>query len=380
MGSLGARGSARETRDGAPDDAWVFVYMRNVDIGRVTAPALDSIWRSVGVDRTRVASANAIGAYLAEFVVREDYRAQFVQLLTSIRPPQPLDDALLVSVDDAYSPIAPHVRVVPATCAVPLRAMAALDEYARRSLSRRWASIYYSTTQPGVRQLIRTSLARYSLPAPPPTTTPAMAEDGHRGCAARHPLPESPSRGSELVHQRSPNHAILSKQHLAEIIPQPSETRTVIYTDGAYLPDRCAAGVGAYFERVDIPPVAERLHGHQSNARAEICAVYVALERLAAELPRMAGASANMREVWVCTDSRYVVDGVNIYKETWQTANWLNAKGRRVANRAAFERLFSSIQRLSAQGYNVFVHHLPAHAGIPGNEFADLLAKAGALL
>ncbi|KAJ2712462.1 Ribonuclease H1 [Coemansia spiralis] len=360
---------------GEAEDTWEFVYLRNVDIGRVPAAALDSIWRSVGVDRTRIAHASAIGAYLAEFVVRSDYRARFVQLLSSIRAPQRLDDALLVSEDCDYLPAAPHRRVVPAGCVVPQRAMAALEEYARSSLAKRWTGIYNSATHPGVRQLICASLAGCSLPAPP--ATPGTSQCAH---AKRHQPPDRPRQGSEIVHARSPNHAILSTQHLAELIPRPTATRIVIYTDGAYLPDRRTAGMGVYFEGTAISPVAERLPGHQSNARAEVCAVTLALERLEAELLRVPCALSAMREVWVCTDSRYVVDGVNIYKETWQSANWLNAKGRHVANRTAFQRLFASLQRLSDRGFNVFVHHLPAHAGIAGNEFADMLAKAGALL
>ncbi|KAJ2773774.1 Ribonuclease H1 [Coemansia nantahalensis] len=360
---------------GEAEDTWEFVYLRNVDIGRVPAAVLDGIWRSMGVDRTRVAHAGAIGAYLAEFVVRSDYRAQFVQLLSSIRAPQPLDDSLMVSEDRAYQPAAPHLRAIPAGCTVPQRAMAALDEYARSSLARRWAEIYHSATQPGVRQLICASLAEHSLPAPPPA--PASTRGGRS--EGRQAL-GAPRQGSDIVHARSPNHAILSVQHLAELIPRPCATRVVIYTDGAYLLDRCAAGMGAYFEGTDIPPVAERLPGHQSNARAEICAMTLGLERLAAELLRGRPALGGICEVWACTDSRYVVDGVNIYRETWQSANWLNAKGRRVANRTAFQRLYASIQRLSDRGFNVFVHHLPAHAGIAGNEFADMLAKAGALL
>ncbi|KAJ2062128.1 hypothetical protein GGI03_004324, partial [Coemansia sp. RSA 2337] len=57
----------------AVPDEWSFVYMRNVDIGRIPKTALGEIWDSLGVDRRKVACASSIGAFLAEFIVRSDY-------------------------------------------------------------------------------------------------------------------------------------------------------------------------------------------------------------------------------------------------------------------------------------------------------------------
>ncbi|KAJ2780763.1 hypothetical protein H4R18_003275 [Coemansia javaensis] len=361
---------------GGDDDggAWTFVYVRNIDIARVPAPALDRAWRGMGVDPEQVAGAGVAGAWVAEFVVRAGYRARFVELLASIGAGGDRV-AAAVAVDAGYSPAAPHRRAIPDGCAVPQRALAALDEYARGSLARRWSAIYHGAERPGVRRLVRASLAEHGLALLPPDPP---------GCGTRSPERRSAQgaaqQASDLVRQWAPNHAVLSRQHLAELVPEASAARLVVYADGAFLPERGAAGIGVYFENAGIPPMAERLRGHQSAARAEICAVHMALDRLAAALPAGGGPGAPAREVWVCTDSQYVVDGANIYKETWQLANWLNSKGRHVANRTAFQGLFSAIQRLSARGYNVFIHHLPAHAEIPGNEFADVLAKAGALL
>ncbi|KAJ2365344.1 hypothetical protein H4S02_010693 [Coemansia sp. RSA 2611] len=169
-------------------------------------------------------------------------------------------------------------------------------------------------------------------------------------------------RLGEIMRRCAPNHAILSKEHLAKIIPQPTAARLVIYTDGSYFPDRKTAGIGVYFENLDIPPLALGLHGHQSVA------------------PDHKPLRRGRREVWVCTDSQYVVNAVNVNRETWQTANWLTTKGKPIANRNAFQRLFAEIRRVAGLGYTVFVHHVPAHFGVAGNDIADTLAKAGALL
>ncbi|KAJ2608884.1 Ribonuclease H1 [Coemansia sp. RSA 1365] len=361
------------------DDTWEFVYMRNVDIGRMPEQVLQGIWCSLGVDREKVACSSAIGAYLAEFIVQKDYIDEFAAILSAVSANSPLDVSLSISVDYTYSPIAPHRRVIPVACAVPGPAMAALDRYARKALEKRWAAIYHSSTRPGVRRLIRTSLAKYSLALPLLPNTPPRHNSANTNILQS--LPASPPRpGSDIVHQRTPNHAILSKDHLAEIIPRRSSSRLVIYTDGAYLPDRRTAGVGAYFEGTDIAPIAERLNGHQSPARAEIHAMVMALKHILSVLRGRQSSIVNIREIWVCTDSQYAVDGVNLHREAWLQTNWLTSKGRLVANRTAFQLLFDSIQQLADRGFIVFVHHLPAHAGIAGNEIADMLAKAGALL
>ncbi|KAJ2790694.1 Ribonuclease H1 [Coemansia linderi] len=282
-------------------DEWSFVYMRNVDIGRIPDAELGEIWDSLGIDRLRVACASSIGAFLAEFIVRADYVDRFVALLSSITTPEPLDDSLSISVDKQYCPLTPYTHIIPPSCTIPEPATKALDKYARDALTKRWSAMYYAATMP-------------------------------------------------------------------------------IYVDGAYLPDRGTAGIGAYFENANVAPVAERLPGHQSNARAEVYAMVLALERLAIALDKAPEALDRFHEIWVCSDSRYAVDGVNVYMETWEQTNWLTAKGKPIANRNVFRALHKSMQGLSDKGFIVFVHHLPAHAGIPGNEIADILAKAGALL
>ncbi|KAJ2831826.1 Ribonuclease H1 [Coemansia furcata] len=359
----------------AMPDEWSFVYMRNVDIGRVPNAALGEIWDSLGVDRQKVASSSSIGAFLAEFIVRTDYVERFVTLLSSITTPEPLDDSLSISVDHLYSPLTPYTHIIPPSCTIPEPATVALDKYARDALTKRWSAMYHATNIPSVARFIQSELDKHSLELLPQHHNNAAS--GGNGAQVLH----SPSRtASNLVHHRPPNHAILSKDHLAELIPRPTHARSIVYVDGAYLPDRGAAGIGAYFENVNVAPIAERLPGHQSNARAEVYAMVLALDRLAIALDGVTEEMDQFHEIWVCSDSRYAVDGVNVHMETWQQTNWLTAKGKPIANRNVFRSLHKSIQRLSNQGYIVFVHHLPAHAGIPGNEIADTLAKAGALL
>ncbi|KAJ2002059.1 hypothetical protein GGI04_003497 [Coemansia thaxteri] len=362
---------------------WSFVYMRNVDITRLPSSMLCGIWQTLGIDHERVAAASSIGAFLAEFVVQTGYVGHFVAVLSSIATPEPLDASLSISLDQDYTPLAPYTHIIPQECAMPRSAIAALDKYARDSLTKRWSAMYYATDMPSVARFILSEMdkrslelvPRYLVQPSPGTPTKNAAQDA---AAARLSSPPRPA--SDLVHHRPPNHAILSKDHLAELIPQPTRARSIVYVDGAFLPEPGTAGIGAYFENVDVAPVAERLPGHQSNARAEVFAIVRALDLLAAALNGAVESPDRSHEIWVCSDSRYAVDGVNVHMETWEQTNWLTTKGRPIANRNVFRNLHQSIRRLSQQGFIVFVHHLPAHAGIRGNEIADILAKAGALL
>ncbi|KAI9501498.1 ribonuclease H-like domain-containing protein [Coemansia spiralis] len=347
---------------------WRLVYMRNMDITRIPSASLQNIWKTLQIDYSKIACASSIGPYLAEFIIKSDYAEQFAQTLTAITIPKELDDSLAIVVDPEYSPLKPYAHIkAHQHCSIPRHVIDVLDRYARESLARRWSSMYYTTENHSVRRFIHSSIESNDL-----TLLPQVPQS-----TGKQPILEGKAcKASDLVHQRTPNQAGLGKDHLAELIPEPSETRLVVYVDGAYLPDRGTAGIGAYFANSQIPVVAERLQGHQSNARAEVYVMVAVLDRI---LEHKATAPSS-GEIWLCSDSRYAVDGVNVYMETWEQTNWLTAKGKPVANRNAFQALLAAIKRLERKGYNVFVHHLPAHAGIIGNELADMFAKAGALL
>ncbi|KAJ2629024.1 Ribonuclease H1 [Coemansia sp. RSA 1290] len=355
----------RKERD---DEAgWQFVYIRNVDFNRVHKQVA-RVWDELQIDSTKVAYSGSVGEYTKEFIVQCNYVEQFVtkfQAANTLNPTTALESSShLVARDLDYSPIAPHLRYLPP--AASPQALNALNQYARESLCKRWSRIYFTAEQPAVRKLVYESLAAYGLS--PQFTEPI------RSCTSNTPS-YACAEAINVVRQWAPNQAILSPDHLAELVPKPSPNRLVIYADGAYLHERKRAGVGVYFENSSIKPLACPLPGHQSAARAEVYAVYMAFVRL-----RATGVQMNFNEIWVCSDSQYVVDAVNLHRETWQRSNWLTAKGKPVANRTVFELLFDSISDFTNHGFTVFVHHLPGHAGIAGNEAADVLAKAGALL
>ncbi|KAJ1812459.1 Ribonuclease H1 [Coemansia sp. RSA 2598] len=363
--------------------------MRNVDIGRVSESALGEIWRVLGIDRHKVACGSSVGAFLAEFVVHKSYVDEFVHVLSAVTTPEPLDASLSIHRDAEYAPASPYASMTTMLPDMPRRAQNALNRYSRDALARRWSSMYYGAAgRADIQAFLMASLERHSLQLLAPQLTSSRlcgsGQDGQLDKAHLHVdgnVANLQQIASAIVHHRAPNNATLSHDHLAELVPEPSETQFIAYADGAYLPDRHAAGIGIYFVNPRLAPLCERLAGYQSNARAEIYAMVHALNRLLRVLPAI-GRSDGMclPEVWICSDSRYAVNGVNVYMETWEQSGWLTSKGKPIANRKAFQTLRAAISRLSNNGYNVLIHHLPAHAGIQGNEVADMLAKAGALL
>ncbi|KAJ2550550.1 hypothetical protein EV175_004023 [Coemansia sp. RSA 1933] len=361
-----------------PDESqdWTFVYMRNMDIRRVPSWALGQVWADLGIDRHKVGGTSAIGPYLTEIIVASDYADTLVQRLMTITVLEPLDDSLLITVDQEYVPLAPHVHLgAPESFRFPDYAMDALDRYARESVARRWSALYHASSSDGVRRFILAKMKEHSLALV--NNVPREKEKSQQSCVFRRFSP------SDLVCRRSRLQGELGKDHLAELVPLSSPSRIIAYSDGSRLSYRNTAGMGVYFADVDIGPVAQRLGGIQSIARAEIYAMVVALDKVSMYLqeePLKRDGVAGVGEVWVCSDSRYAVDGVNVHREAWEMNNWATAKGKPVANRNAFQALYAAIDMLQSRGYNVFIHHLPAHAGIVGNAIADMLAKAGALL
>jgi ribonuclease HI len=101
-----------------------------------------------------------------------------------------------------------------------------------------------------------------------------------------------------------------------------------------------------------------------TNNRAELTAALQAL----LELPR--GATGT---IWM--DSRYVVDGVNLHRPEWERRGFKNAKGQGVANPDLWGALFP----LTDARPNMRFRWTEAHAGVPGNELADTLARTEAL-
>jgi ribonuclease HI len=145
---------------------------------------------------------------------------------------------------------------------------------------------------------------------------------------------------------------------------KPKKDRITIYTDGGCWPN---PGIGGWGALITLPggKVIELTGGEEqsSNNRMELMGPIVALEQLE--------AGSN---VLLYSDSQYVVNGITEWIDTWKRNGWINSQKNPVKNRELWERLDQARNR-----HKVEFKWIRGHAGIEGNERADILSQKGAI-
>jgi ribonuclease HI len=151
----------------------------------------------------------------------------------------------------------------------------------------------------------------------------------------------------------------------------------IIYTDGACPSNGTAAGragIGIFYGTNDKRNISARLPGlHQTNQRAELFAVLKALEALYTN--RLPGVQSN---IFILTDSKYVVKALTEWAVKWERAGWKNKGNKEVVSKDLFKRARDMLRALENAKVMVTFRHIPGHSGIWGNEQADRLAVGGA--
>ncbi|GKS85586.1 ribonuclease HI [Acidovorax sp. SUPP1855] len=139
--------------------------------------------------------------------------------------------------------------------------------------------------------------------------------------------------------------------------------QVVIYTDGAC---KGNPGPGGWGVVLRSGALEKELFGGElgtTNNRMELLAVIEAL-----------GALKRPCEVTLFLDSQYVRKGITEWIQGWKKKGWRTAAGQPVKNVELWKRL----DDLVAQGGHVIDWRwVKGHAGDPGNERADALAKKG---
>ena len=139
--------------------------------------------------------------------------------------------------------------------------------------------------------------------------------------------------------------------------------RIIIYTDGSSLGN---PGPGGYGVVMSSPTGNRELSGgfrQTTNNRMELLACIVGLEQL--ETPSA---------VVLCSDSRYVVDGITRgWAMKWRRNDWRKSNGAKALNIDLWKRLLSLCAR-----HDVHWVWVKGHAGNPGNERCDQLATQAA--
>lgn len=140
----------------------------------------------------------------------------------------------------------------------------------------------------------------------------------------------------------------------------------IIYTDGSSRGNPGPGGWGAIIATCEI--VAEIGNGdsHTTNNKMELSA---AIESLC--FVRNLG---NKYTIDVRADSSYVINGITKWVKGWEKNGWMNSKKEEVLNRDLWEALAEVVADLQMSGCKISWNYTPGHAGIEGNDRADVIA------
>lgn len=160
--------------------------------------------------------------------------------------------------------------------------------------------------------------------------------------------------------------------YFKNITPSPKK-KLIAFTDGACINNgkrNAKAGIGVYFPNSEYPSISISLSGKQTNNRAELMAIKLALEKCDSQT-----------NLVIYTDSEYSINCITKWAPNWELKNW-KRKGKDVANK----ELIATILNLYRK-FNVELKHVRSHQVEPkepekrriwyGNMMADKLAVAG---
>jgi len=135
----------------------------------------------------------------------------------------------------------------------------------------------------------------------------------------------------------------------------------MIYTDGACSGNPGPGGWGALLLFGEHERELKGGERNTTNNRMELTAAIAALETL-----------KRACKVQLHTDSTYLRDGMTCWIHNWKRNGWRTAANKPVKNLDLWQRLDKAIQR-----HDIEWHWIKGHAGDPGNEAADALARQG---
>lgn len=135
-----------------------------------------------------------------------------------------------------------------------------------------------------------------------------------------------------------------------------------IYTDGACSGNPGPGGWGAVLKSGSREKEIWGGEPQTTNNRMEILAVIRALEQI-----KRKGMA-----IKVYTDSQYVQKGISEWIHGWKARGWMTSGKTPVKN----ADLWRALDEIAAR-HSIEWHWIKGHAGHPGNERADALARCG---
>ena len=139
-----------------------------------------------------------------------------------------------------------------------------------------------------------------------------------------------------------------------------TEARPVeIYTDGACRGNPGPGGWAALLRFNDLEKIISGAEEVTTNNRMELMAAIQGLEALSRECA-----------VKLTTDSKYVMQGITSWLNTWKGNNWKTSQKQPVKNVDLWQRLDSSVQK-----HHVELFWVKGHSGHLENERVDMAAN-----
>lgn len=148
-----------------------------------------------------------------------------------------------------------------------------------------------------------------------------------------------------------------------------------VFTDGSSLDNAAVlsfGGIGVYFPNGELDDISEPfLLEPITNQRAELYAIYTALEKITDQL--------EFDTVTIYSDSEYSIKSLTEWIHKWKKQGWIGSKKQDVKNRDIIEPIHNIMEKYP--GKIKFVH-VRAHTGKQDfesrcNHQADKLATAG---
>ncbi|MHA2281549.1 MAG: ribonuclease H family protein [Promethearchaeota archaeon] len=145
-----------------------------------------------------------------------------------------------------------------------------------------------------------------------------------------------------------------------------------LYTDGACQPNPGCGG-WAFITYQETHPekriVKSGYNDKTTNNRMEIIAVLEGLKYVIRAIKLV--ASSETHSVTLCSDSKYLLNGIETWMHDWIKNSWKKKNGKNVLNSDLWAEIYALSQEISLK-----CEHVRGHSGHLENEECDQLAVA----
>lgn len=207
---------------------------------------------------------------------------------------------------------------------------------------------------------------------------------------------EIESEKSNVMETDKPNTISLSRKEITKDVD--IQNLIYIFCDGSaihnkeYKSVRCGYGIFMIIPTNDdfnCVIIGEELISSGTNNLAELNAILHGLKYLKNEYYN--DDSNLTRNVCFVSDSKYSINCILVWSESWKKNNWQTMNKKPVENKELIQDILTTLEEVKKLGFNINFKHINSHQSKPendtnipnkylfwfGNEMADQLARTG---